>query len=52
MVERLADVRRDFSEVGQTIHATVEIGPDGLDLRDAEEKRMHETEDVECHLLR
>ena len=36
----------DVGEVRKTIHSTDEISPDRLDLGDAEEKGMHETEDV------
>ena len=45
------DVSGDIGEVEKVIHATVEIGPDGFNLRDAEEERVHQTEDVEGRLL-
>lgn len=48
----LANASRDLCEVGNAIHATAEVGPDWLDLSDAEEKRVHESEQVERHLLR
>ena len=41
----------DVGEVRKAIHSTVEISPDRLDLRDAKEQGMHETEDVESHLF-
>lgn len=48
------NTRGDFGKVGQAVHATVEVGPGSnwfFDLRDTEQERMHETEDVERHLL-
>jgi hypothetical protein len=38
----------DISQIGK---ATVEINPDKFHLSDTEEKWMHETQDVERHLL-
>ena len=46
-----SDASGDIGGVGKAIHATVEIGPDGFNLRDAEEERVHQTEDIECHPL-
>lgn len=45
-----ADLGSDVRKVRQAIHSTVEIGPDGFDLSDAEEQGMHETKNVEGHL--
>ena len=45
-VQLCLNVGSDVSEVRKTIHSTDEISPDRLDLGDAEEKGMHETEDV------
>ena len=50
-IEAEADACCDISQIGEAIHATVEISPDRLDLSDTEEKWMHETQDVERHFL-
>ena len=51
LIQLHANVGSDVSEVRKAIHSTVEISPDKLDLGDAEEERMHETRDVECHFF-
>jgi CBS domain-containing protein len=50
-VQFRANAGGDVSEVGKAVHSTVEIGPDRFDLGDAEEERMHETKEVECHFF-
>ena len=48
-VEFGADTSYYISEVRKAIHATIQICPNWFDLGNAEEKRMHKTEDIECH---
>ncbi|KAJ3495491.1 hypothetical protein NMY22_g19932 [Coprinellus aureogranulatus] len=50
-VELVANKASDLSEFGETIHATVQVSPERLDLGDAEEERMHQTKDVEGQVL-
>ena len=52
LVEFGTDAAGDLCEVRKTIHASIEVSPDRLDLSDAEEKRVHKAENVEGHLLR
>ena len=46
-VEFRADTSCDISEVGKSIHATIQICPNWFNLGNAEEKRMHKTKDIE-----
>ena len=46
-----SDAGGDVGKVRETVHAAIEISPDGFDLGDTEEEWVHQTEDVESHLL-
>ena len=52
LVQVLTNATSNVSEIWNTIHTTVEISLNRFDLGDAEKKRVHETEDVECHFFR
>ena len=46
-----SDAGGDVGKVRETVHAAIEISPDGFDLGDTEEEWVHQIEDVESHLL-
>jgi len=46
-----SDAGGDVGKVRETVHASIEISPDGFNLGDTEEEWVHQTEDVESHLL-
>ena len=46
-----SDAGGDVGKVRETVHAAIEISPDGFDLGDTEEERVYQTKDVESHLL-
>lgn len=50
-VEVASDLGGNVSQVRQSVHTTTQIGPDRLDLRDVEQERVHQTQDVERHLF-
>lgn len=41
-LELSSDLGRDLGEVRKLVHASVEVGPNGLDLSDVEEERVHD----------
>ncbi|KAF8825327.1 hypothetical protein HHX47_DHR7000780, partial [Lentinula edodes] len=49
--KRGPNTSRDIGEVWKTIHATIEISPNGFHLSDTEQQRVHQTKDVERHFL-
>lgn len=52
LVECDADTGGDLGKVREAIHATVEVGPERFNLGYREEKGVHQTKQVEGHLLR
>lgn len=46
-----SDRCHNLSQTGDTVHTTVEVGPDGFDLGNVEQEGVHETENVKGHLL-
>lgn len=46
-----SDGGHDLGQTGDTVHTTVQIGPDRFDLGNVEQERVHETENVESHFL-
>ena len=52
LLEVAANTDRDLRQVGETIHTAIQVGPDRLNLGNAEDEGVHEAENVEGHLLR
>ena len=46
-----SDASHDLGDTSNSVHTSVEVGPDRFNLGDVEEQGVHETEDVESHLL-
>ena len=51
-VDLLATPDSDICKVRKMTHAAIEISPDRPDLRNAEQERVHEANNVECHFHR
>lgn len=46
-----SDGSHDLGQTGDTVHTTVQVGPDGFDLGNVEQEWVHETKNVEGHFF-
>jgi hypothetical protein len=51
LVDVGSDGRHNLVQSSNSVHGTVQVGPNGLNLGDVEQQRVHETKDVEGHFL-
>src|SRR6266850_228520 len=51
LVDAHTDAGRDFSKIGNAVETTAQVAPNWFDLSNAEQDRVHESEDIEGHLL-
>lgn len=51
LIDINADSAGHLSEIGDAVEATTQVTPDWFDLSNAEQNRVHKSEDIESHLL-